>query len=169
MSVGSFASGFRGEFRATNDIDIVANFSAVDLDKFIIEVKYKFYADELSIPVKIKNNQSFNLIHDETFTKIDIFTKITNFEDEQFKLATLLKIPSTTESVYVSTVEYNIIAKLNWYIKSNMVLERQLADIKSMLAINKSNLNIDYLRKWTKVFITEDLLRDILSAYDIEL
>jgi hypothetical protein len=160
--VGSFASGFRGEFRATNDIDIVCAFTPGNLSGFIERAKSCFYADEIAIQNRYESRKSFNLIHEETFVKIDCFTQITPFEEEQFSLASRLKIPFTDDCrVSVSTAEYNIIAKINWYIKSNYVLDRQIADVKSMIAINKSDLDLDYLKKWSAYFGSTARLNDL--------
>jgi hypothetical protein len=160
--VGSFASGFRGEFRATNDIDIVCAFTPENIKSFVKLAKDCFYADELAIQSRYESNRSFNLIHEETFVKIDCFTRITAFEEEQFTLASRLSIPFTERcKVSVSTAEYNIIAKINWYIKSNKVLDRQITDVKSMIAVNKPDLDMDYLEKWSKHFGTSGLLNEL--------
>jgi predicted nucleotidyltransferase len=160
--VGSFASGFRGEFRATNDIDIVCEFTDNKIADFILATKLSFFADEVSIPERFRREASFNIIHEETFVKIDCFTKVTPLEEEQFSLASRLSIPSIDNcTVNVSTAEYNIIAKLNWYVKSNSVLERQVKDVKAMIEINREHLDYEYLRRWSTYFETGDLLKDI--------
>lgn len=162
--VGSFASGFRGEFRATNDLDIVCAFKNELINNFIDLSKKNFYCDEQSIPEAILNRTSFNLIHEKTFVKIDFFTRISQFEEEQFKLASDLVIPTTEKKVKVSTTEYNIVAKLNWYLKSNRVLDRQISDVKSMIKINFNNLDLDYIKKWTNSFNTFELFEEIYQS-----
>jgi predicted nucleotidyltransferase len=160
--VGSFASGFRGEFRATNDIDIVIKLNENIIADFITASKANFFIDEISTPIRLKEERSINIIHEKTFVKIDFFTKITKFEEEQFNLASFLKIPTSKIKVKVSTAEYNIIAKLNWYLKSNQVLDRQITDVRKMILVNKNSLDLEYLRKWSDFFKTTDILNELL-------
>lgn len=165
--VGSVASGFRGEFRATNDIDIVCDFSSASnntASKFTELARAKFYCDPLSLVEAIREKRSCNIIHEKTFVKVDLFTKVSELEKAEFSRCTKLQIPGSTLKVNVASVEYNVIAKLNWYIKSNKVLERQLLDIRSMLVINRESLDLDYLNKWAKSFDTQDLLNELIGA-----
>lgn len=165
--VGSFASGFRGEFRATNDIDIVCRFTKDEQIKRFLELtRSEFYRDPLSIADAIEKKSSCNLIHEKTLVKIDIFNNLSELELNEFDRATLLKIPGSQYSAYIATAEYNIIAKLNWYIKSNKVLERQLADVRSMLAINESKLDHDYIKTWTDVYGTSSLLEKLINEME---
>ena len=160
--VGSFASGIRGEFRATNDIDLVCKITGDMVKHFSEGVAEKFFCDDIAAQTAIKSGGSFNLIHRETVLKIDIFTKIDKFEAEEFSRASYVRIPYTTASVNVSTVEYNILAKLRWYLMSNRQLERQLQDVRAMIAINRASLDSDYLYKWADSLGLMDLLNSLL-------
>lgn len=161
--VGSFASGFRGEFRSTNDVDIVVEIPPDKLQGFVKDCKIKFYADEASIPTLHQEGKTFNIIHEKTFVKIDFFIKLSELEVEQFALASLLTVPTTEIRAKISTTEYNIIAKLNWYLKSNRVLDRQIQDVKSLITLNRETLDLEYLRKWSAYFQTSQLLESLLE------
>jgi len=158
--VGSFASGIRGEFRATNDIDLVSKIEVKDSSRFVALASEDFYCDEIAVPKAIKERSSFNLIDKETFVKVDFFTKLSKLEIDQFPKATPSLIPGTETKINVSTGEYNIIAKLRWFQMSNAQLERQLRDVDSMIAINKSSLNTAYLKKWALALGLEALLTE---------
>lgn len=164
--VGSFASGFRGEFRATNDLDIVCDFtrfSGDDLEEILYDFKKSFFCDEVSGLKTIKSRKCFNVIHEKTFVKVDLFSEISELEKEQFSLSTELKVPTLNKKIHVATAEYNIIAKLNWYIKSNRVLDRQKSDVRNMLKVNKDNLDYDYLYMWSDKFKTRELLEELIA------
>ncbi len=162
--VGSFASGIRGEFRATNDIDLVCKFDEEKILPFITKAQPDFFCDEVSIPTAIKNTRSFNLIHRETFIKVDCFTLLEAFELDQLTRATAVKIPRSQQTVQVGSAEYNILAKLRWYEKSNRVLDRQLTDVKSMIEINRDNLDLAYLSLWSERLHLKELLQEVLSS-----
>ena len=70
---GSFASTVYGEPRATNDIDVVANLRDLHVTEFIEALGSDFYADEPSIRAAIHERDSFNLIDERSFLKLDVF------------------------------------------------------------------------------------------------
>ena len=156
--VGSFASGIRSEFRATNDIDIVCNINMEKGRKLSQVIKGEFVCDDEVIEDSIKNKKSFNLIHEESITKIDIFTKVTELEELEFSRASRVQIPKNQGSLVVATTEYNIIAKLRWFVSGGRVSELQKRDITSLIEVNRSTLDNDYLQEWAKKLgLTEEL------------
>jgi len=161
--VGSFASGIRGEFRSTNDIDLVCKLESDKVALLIEEARQQFYCDEVSISEAIRAKKSFNLIHQNSFVKVDFFTRIAEFEEDQFHLATEIQIPGFERTVRVSTTEYNVLAKLRWYLKSNRQLELQLRDVRGMIEINREQLDHEYLKLWANKLQLNDLLREVMQ------
>lgn len=76
---GSLAASTHGEFRATNDIDIVADFGSVNLGALMREFDADFYADGEQAESSVRDGHSFNLIHRTTFLKVDLFPAVTAF------------------------------------------------------------------------------------------
>ena len=68
---GSLASSMHGEFRATNDIDIVADFDRVDLSALYSAFDSEFYADLDQALDAIRDGTSFNLIQRTSFLKLE--------------------------------------------------------------------------------------------------
>lgn len=161
--VGSFASGIRGKFRATNGIDLVCQLGSEQIADFLNRAQGLFYCDEVAIPQAVQDKSSFNIIHEDSFVKVDIFTKVGSFESDQFDRASRLAIPGTEREVVVSSAEYNIVAKLLWYKKSDCVLERQLRDVEEMVRINQGELDMEYLTRWSEHFKVADLLSTIFN------
>lgn len=145
---GSLASGVRGEFRATNDIDVVAKIDRAKINLFVKMISVNFFAQEKSIQDAIENNKSFNIIHKEFVLKVDIFTEINDLANEQLSRATKLKIPSSDLSLSVATSEDIILSKLIWYKKGNQQSERQWRDILGVIAVTGLKLDNVYLFKW---------------------
>ena len=144
---GSIASSARGEFRTTNDIDIVCKFREDKIKAFIVRVEKPFYADEVAIPEAIRSHRSFNIIHRETFIKVDFFTKVREFEELEFERATPLVSTLHGGEAKVATSENIIIAKLRWWQKSNRMSDRQLRDVRGVIALNLDRLDKEYLQK----------------------
>lgn len=145
--VGSFASGIRGQFRATNDIDIVCNISKEKTHRFIAECQKEFYADSYAIQEALSINLTFNIIHNEAFIKIDIFPPKTDLEINEFDRSERILLPNSSSEIYVASIEYNIVAKFRWYLLSGRQLEKQIEDIKGMLFVGKS-IDYSYIDLW---------------------
>ena len=70
---GSFASSVHGEFRATADIDLVAQIPAQSLPALMQEWDAAFVADVEQARTAVEHGTSFNLIHRTTYLKVDFF------------------------------------------------------------------------------------------------
>lgn len=67
---GSFASSVHGEFRATNDLDVVAELDASRLASLIAELSREFVADLDQAARALASGGSFNLIHRVAYLKV---------------------------------------------------------------------------------------------------
>lgn len=147
---GSFASGVYGEFRATQDIDIVAQFDEVILDDFITLARNKFYLNENTLVQQIASGESFNMIHEQTVFKIDFFTKRGEFEETQIKRAIEFVPEGVNFSVRVLSAEDVILAKLLWYKIGGAQSGYQWKDLLMVQKYQSKKLDIDYLQTWAK-------------------
>lgn len=159
---GSVASGIRGEFRATNDVDVVCDFRNVNIAKFVMLCQDQFYADEVSIPKLIANMASFNIIHKMSFVKVDVFTKLSLLEELEFGRAGAILQVGTRTKAKIATSEYIILAKLRWWKNSKEILGRQLEDIAKVVSCNKGFLDFAYLKKMAEKIELLDELGKIL-------
>jgi predicted nucleotidyltransferase len=160
---GSFASGVRGEFRATNDIDIVCNIKEERIKPLVKKLDKTFFIDEQAVENAFMENHSFNAIHKETILKVDFFTKIGPIQKEQLKRAKHENIPGSLRTYKIATAEDVILSKLVWYRKGDEVSERQWRDINGVYKIQKSKLDIKYLFDSAKKLGVEDLLEKLFS------
>src|SRR5438477_9193339 len=72
MVVGSYASGAYGDPRFTQDIDIVVDMAATQLDALIARLPPKdFYVSADAARDAIRSTGQFNVIHPESGNKID--------------------------------------------------------------------------------------------------
>ena len=161
---GSFASGVRGEWRQTNDIDIVCLIAAEQVSALVASASQKFFVDEISARSAINAGISFNLIHIEACPKVDLFTKRDPFQESQLARATKESFPSIEEGIPVATAEDVILAKLRWYQMGGEQSERQWRDIKTVMSLNQATLDGDYLQRWAETLKIEDLLQRLKTA-----
>lgn len=157
---GSLASTLYGMVRTTQDSDIVAEIKPEQIESFIIELKNEFYVDEVMIGEAIARQSSFNIIHKESFFKIDVFVpRMRPYLEQQFNRAQrqILSIEPTAEAL-VASPEDTILAKIEWFRMGGEVSERQWRDILGIIEVQGKNLDIEYLHRWAKELKVNELL-----------
>lgn len=164
---GSLASTLHGMVRTTQDSDIVAELSPEHVDVLIRELSSEFYVDEEMIADAIARRSSFNIIHRDSFFKVDVFIpEIRPFVEEQLSRAQrqiLSKEPLV--EAYVATPEDTLLAKLDWFRMGGEVSERQWRDVLGILEVQGESLNFDYLHQWAKELKISELLdRALIEA-----
>jgi hypothetical protein len=157
---GSFASSLHGVMRSTLDVDIVADMRVEHIQPLVSALSQEFYADDEMMKDAIAHHSSFNLIHYETSFKVDIFIqKMRAFDRMQLERRRSSVITTDPEeSIYVTSPEDTILAKLEWYRMGSEVSDRQWRDILGMLKTRAGELDLDYLRKWANELKVPDLL-----------
>lgn len=136
MATGSIAAMSYGEYRVTNDVDIIVLLFERDVEKvgaaFPIEEFYCPPADVIRTEASREGQGHFNLIHHETGFKADIYIAS---KDALTSWALRQRRPVTLgESViWIAPPEYVIIGKLEFYREGGS--EKHLRDIRGMLAV----------------------------------
>ena len=162
---GSLASSLHGVMRSTLDVDIVADMRFEHIPPLVAALAQEFYADNEMMREAIKRRSSFNLIHYETAFKVDIFIrKLRPFEQMQLERRQLSVIANDPErSVYVTSPEDTVLAKLEWYRLGGEVSDRQWRDILGVLKTRAGELDLDYLHQWARELKVSDLLERVLQ------
>lgn len=161
---GSLASSLHGVMRSTLDVDIVADMRLEHIPPLVATLSKEFYADDEMMRDAIEHHSSFNLIHYETAFKVDIFIrKLRDFDTMQLERRRTSIIATNPErSVYVTSPEDTILAKLEWYRMGGEVSDRQWRDILGVLKTRAGELDLAYLRKWAGELNVNDLLERAL-------
>ena len=160
MIVGSVAASLHGFARTTHDVDIVVALTPESVPKLADALGEEFYFDVLSARKAAERRDMVNAIHMDSGVKVDFFIlRDDEYSQVQFarrECTTLEGIPAC-----VASPEDTILSKLLWcrIIRS----ERQLEDVKGILAVREGRLDWDYLNQWAKRLGVEDLLRDIAT------
>ena len=162
---GSLASALYGMIRTTQDADIVAQMRQEHLRPFVADLQSEFYVDDEMIAESIQRNTSFNIIHRETFFKVDIFIPSPRpFLQSQLSRAQRQTFTFETEaSAKFASPEDTILSKLEWYHLGGELSDRQWRDILGVIKTRADELDLVYLRKWAIEIRVEDLLERALK------
>ena len=144
---GSVASSWHGATRSTMDIDLVAELSLENVAQFIGLVEQNFYASEAAIREAIERTSCFNLIHNATSFKIDIFVSRNRpFDQDSFARAEQGEIGGRFKlNVPVASAEDIIVSKLEWYRLGEETSERQWEDVSRVLRLLGDAVDGKYL------------------------
>ncbi len=155
---GSFASSVHGEFRATNDVDIVAMLEPRHLESLMADLSGEFFADPDQARACLAEGKGFNLIHRGTYLKVDVFPCLTAFDREATRRATDVVLPGGRGALRVATAEDILLAKLRWYRLGGETSDVQRRDIEGLVILNRDDFDRSYLERWAGELGVGDLL-----------
>lgn len=144
MLIGSFAAGYHGEPRQTNDIDLMIDPDEASLRAFLDGLERpRFYVDDAL--AALRHRDQFNVIDSATGWKVDMVV----VKDQAFSRSEMARRrPVTIEGVAlnIATAEDTILAKLEWAAMSGS--DRQRRDVAGILVISGETLDWTYLHRW---------------------
>ena len=164
---GSFASTLYGMIRTTQDADLVALLKEEHVGALVRALSERgFYVDAEMVKRAVREHGSFNLIHQESLFKVDIFVpRPRSFEESQFRRARRQKLADQPPlEGWVASPEDILLAKLEWYRLGGEVSERQWRDVLGILRVQGHRLDLAYLRRFAAVLGVKDLLARALSV-----
>ena len=162
---GSFASNAYGFYRATADVDLVADLKIRHVEALVGGLTGRFYVSEDAVRQAVVNRGSFNVIEFNTSMKVDVFTmKRELFQLEQMQRRVRRSLnPEGTIETWLASPEDTIIAKLDWYRLGGGVSDRQWGDVQGVLKVQAETLDLAYVRKWASELKLGDLLERAMS------
>lgn len=157
---GSLASSMYGVPRFTQDVDLVADLPAGKVDAFVEALRTRFYVDRNAVAEAVRRQRSFNLIHLQSFVKIDVFlAKGDAFTRAQIDRRARRDLPAGTgQSVTVATAEDTVLSKLRWYRDGGSTSEQQWKDVLGVLKVQAQRLDREYLARWARELELTELL-----------
>lgn len=164
---GSVSSSAHGIPRTTIDVDLIVDLKLYHVDTMVTELKGAYYIDSKMIENAIEAQASFNLIHLETFIKLDIFIMKQAAYDREVMSRAIDGILTVDDvepiQVKFSSAEDIILNKLHWFRLGGEQSERQWRDILGVLNVQKESLDLKYMKKWAQEIGVLDLLEQIIA------
>ena len=166
---GSYASSLYGEARATRDVDLIAAVAGQHAGPLIACLGSGFYADEAQIAAAAQNQGSFNLIHLDTMSKIDVYSVWrTDFGVTQLARRRPTQVGGGSPlELYVTSPEDTILAKLDWYRQGGEQSDRQWRDVLGVLRVQSNALDRVYLEDWARRLRINDLLSRAIKDAEV--
>ena len=157
---GSVASTVHGEPRATADVDLAVHMDPSQVDGLASALAKTFFVDRGSIDAAVTRASSFNVVHQESFVKVDLFVRPREgiFAEEMRRAASIELSPHSKECARVATPEDTILQKLRWYRMGDEVSDRQWRDVQGVLKTTGPALDREYLTRWADELGLSDLL-----------
>ncbi len=145
---GSVASSIHGRRRATQDVDIIAAIQRHHIQTLIKLLENEYYIDGDMIKDAIRHQSSFNLLHNDTGVKVDVFVlKTSAFAQHELSRAQEEVIEPGTRPFYFATPEDIILNKLSWWKMGGGTSTRQWNDIVEVIRHKATILDLSYLRQ----------------------
>lgn len=161
---GSIASTAYGEPRSTNDVDIVAALEHLHVPLIEKRLGGLFYVDGEMIRSAITSHESFNLIDERTFIKVDVFVPDRGpMGLGQLERRRALPI-SVHQYIQILGPEDVVLQKLRWFELGGRQSERQWRDIVEVLRISGAGLDRDYMRDVARQASLVELLQQAWAA-----
>jgi hypothetical protein len=146
MLTGSFASGFHGAPRATQDIDLVIAPNLGSLQRLLAALPSdRYYVSREAALDAYARESLFNIIDQDTGWKVDLICRksrpfsVTEFDRRSEQ--SFFGYP-----IFVASAEDTLIAKLEWASLSQS--ERQLEDAAGILRTQGADLDSAYVTSW---------------------
>lgn len=166
---GSIASSLHGIPRSTNDLDIVTTLAPSAAGELVRRLGEAYYADEIVIRNAFTHKQSCNVIWLDTMMKVDLMPPRFAFDAEAMRRRIHTHLDDGSGSglpVAVASAEDIILAKLVWYREGQQTSERQLSDIRGIIAVQAHRLDRVYILDWASRLGLSDQWRILIGTDD---
>ncbi len=161
---GSVASSVYGKRRATQDVDIVAAIQPQHVQTLVKLLENEYYIDGAMIKDAIRHQSSFNLLHNDTGVKVDVFvSKTSAFAQHELHRAREEMIEPGTRPFYFATPEDIILNKLSWWKMGGGTSTRQWNDLVEVIRHQAKVLDRSYLRQSAPHIGVIDILEQALT------
>lgn len=165
---GSLASSLSGEPRASLDADVVVQIRPDQIDGLVNLLGDEFYADSHAIRRAIDGGSSTNLVHRPSGIKVDLFPAASFLDHQQLMRRQLVKVATDPDRyLYVHSPEDILVQKLHCYRLGGGTSERQWRDAVSIVLVQGSRLDREYVSTVAgKIGVTDLLQRAYSSVND---
>ncbi len=164
MLVGSYSSNYYGRPRSTQDADFVLLLSEDQLGALRGALGPDFQFDPQISFETITMTTRYLIHHPATAFKIELFL-LTNDPHDQSRFARRQQVNFEGHPTWLPTAEDVIIQKLRWSRSGKRA--KDISDAADVIRLQKSKLDLAYIRHWTAQHQTADLFEGLLSNLEV--
>ena len=165
---GSVASSVHGRRRYTQDVDVVAAIQLQHVQNLVAMLQLEYYIDADMIRGVIQNRSTFNILHNDTGVKVDVFVQKTGtFPQQEMRRARKDILELGSRPFFIASAEDMILAKLDWWKLGGGISSRQWNDIQEIMKEKHATLDMAYLRQSASLLAVGDLLEKALKDADL--
>ena len=155
---GSFASSVLGVPRSTQDVDFVAALEKSHVAALVAAFEADHYLSEEAVRSAVLRRASFNVIHLDTMTKIDVFVpKGDDLSQRQLTRRRTVEV-APGRPLSVLSPEDVVLQKLRGFRAGGEVAEQQLRDVRGVLATSGPAIDFEDLEAAARLAGLDDLL-----------
>ena len=161
MIVGSLASNFYGVPRSTRDADFVIELTPGALDRLSHSLQSPLSLAPQGAFEAVTGTTRFLIVLEHSPFVAELFVRSDDAHDRE-RFQRRQRVTLMERTVFIATAEDMVITKLRWAADAARLKDRE--DIRNMLAVSGSALDWDYLRQWTSLHGTVELLAEIRAS-----
>jgi hypothetical protein len=162
---GSLASSLVGEPRATADVDLAIRIDPDQVSALVRALSRDFYISEEAVKDAVRRGTSFNAVHLESVTKVDLFVLGDDVLDRRQleRRVRVLVTEDPPQQLWIGSAEDQILRKLAWYRAGGQVSDRQWRDVIGILAVQSGRLDLEELRTAAEELGLSDLVERAIA------
>jgi hypothetical protein len=163
--VGSYGSIAYGEYRMTQDIDVLAEISASQVEGLCsCFPPPEWYVNRIAAAEAVRQRRQFNVIHIPSGNELDFMlpgdSDWSRQELDRRQLVALLP----DQAVYTAHPEDIILGKLRYYREG--ASDKHLRDISGILDVSGEQIDRKRVSEWAHRLGLDDLWREVLGRVD---
>jgi hypothetical protein len=161
MIVGSLSSNFYGVARSTHDADFVVRLESVSIWQVMQKVGPGLRLDDQMSFETVTGTTKFVLSLPDARFKVELF-QLSDDPHDQERFRRRRRGTTSGRETYLPTPEDVIIMKLRW--SARVARPKDLDDARSVLAVQRSTLDWEYIHRWCDAHGSRKLLDDIRAS-----
>ena len=161
MVVGSFSSNVYGIPRSTKDADFVVQLEQTGIGAIGERLGPDFQLEAQMSFETITGTSRHRIRHPSSTFMIELFL-LSNDPHDRERFARRTRLPVEGREAFVPTPEDVVITKLRWSRQGRR--QKDIADAESVIAVQRNQLDWDYLNRWCDAHGTRTLLDDIRAS-----
>lgn len=160
MVVGSFSSNVYGNPRSTKDADFVLELGSTPISAVMCELGSEFEIEQQMSFETVTATTRHRIRHRETSFLIEFFL-LSDDPHDRLRFHRRVSGDIGEQRAFVPTAEDVVIQKLRW--SKHGRRQKDIDDAAGVIAVQSSQLDLEYIRKWCDEHETRELLEKLLT------